>query len=156
MAVVANPYANLQLQIPMREWDAVRRFTSTFKPEDGSKADIDRTPFRRYVDLWWAALIIGVRNGRRSKPLEYHPFITGVVFNQDPWRIQQLELLALAEAGTPDILDEPGKVITMANEYAASGIGVLIEEMTGQTEPIWAVTKLFRSMAEADLRDFPD
>lgn len=156
MAAVANPYANLQLQIPEREWDAVRRFTSTFKPEDGSKPDIDRAPFDRYVDLWWAALVIGVREGRRSKPSEFHNFVTGVVFNQDPWRIRQLELLALAEAGTTDILDEPGKVITMANEYAATGIGVLIDQMTGQTEPIWAVTRLFRSMAEDDLRGTTD
>lgn len=152
MAAVANPYANLQLRIPAREWEAVRRFTSTFKPEDGSKTDIDRAPFDRYVDLWWAAVVVGVREGRRSKPTEWHDFTPGVVFNQDPWRIRQLELLALAEEGTTDVLDEPGKVITMANEYAATGIGILIDQMTGQTEPIWAVTKLFRSMAETDLR----
>jgi hypothetical protein len=152
MEAVANPYANLQLRIPEHEWEAVRRFTTTFRPEDGSEPNIDRSPFNRYVDLWWAALIIGVREGRRSKSVEWHDFTPAVVFNQDPWRIRQLELLALAEAGDTDVLDDPGQIISMANEYAATGIGILIDQMTGQTEPIWAVTSLFRSMAEQELR----
>jgi hypothetical protein len=151
MATVANPYANLDLKIPEREWDSVRRFTTTFRPEDGSSADIDRSPFDRYVDLWWAALIIGVREGRRSQPNDWHTFVTGVVFNQDPWRVRQLELLALAETDGTDVLDDPGKVLAIANEYAATGIGVLIDQMTGQIEPIWAVTALFRSLGEKDL-----
>jgi hypothetical protein len=148
MPAVANPYANLQLRIPEHEWDAVRRFTTTFRPEDGSVPNIDQSPFNRYVDLWWAALIVGVRDGRRSKPAEWHDFTPAVVFNQDPWRIRQLELLALADAGSTDVLNDPGRVISMANEYAATGIGILIDQMTGQTEPIWAVTSLFRSLAE--------
>jgi hypothetical protein len=148
MVAVANPYANLQLRIPEHEWEAVRRFTTTFRPEDGSEPNIDQSPFNRYVDLWWAALIVGVREGRRSKPAEWHDFTPAVVFNQDPWRIRQLELLALADAGDTDVLDDPGQIISMANEYAATGIGILIDQMTGQTEPIWAVTSLFRSMAE--------
>src|SRR5215472_12517732 len=159
MAAVANPYANLQLRIPEHEWQAVRQFTTTFRPEDGSEPNIDQSPFNRYVDLWWAAMIVGVREGRRSKSAEWHDFTPAVVFNQDPWRIRQLELLALAEAGgtddlddPTDILDDPGQVISMANEYAATGIGILIDQMTGQTEPIWAVTSLFRAMAEQELR----
>jgi hypothetical protein len=152
MAAVANPYANLQLRIPEHEWEAVRRFTTTFRPEDGADPNIDQSPFGRYVDLWWAALIVGVREGRRSTPSGWHDFITGVVFNQDPWRIRQLELLALAETKKTDVLDDPGQIISMANEYAATGIRILIDEMTGQTEPIWSVTSLFRSMAEQELR----
>lgn len=155
MAAVANPYANLPLRIPEREWEAVRRYTTTFRPEDGSDPNIDQSPFGRYVDLWWAALIIGVREGRRSRPSdpsEWHDFTPAVVFNQDPWRIRQLELLALAEEGNTDVLDDPGKIISMANEYAATGIGILIDEMTGQTEPVWAVTSLFRSMVEREPR----
>jgi hypothetical protein len=152
VAAVANPYANLQLRIPEHEWEAMRRFTTTFRPEDGSEPNIDQSPFNRYVDLWWAALIVGVREERRSKPAEWHDFTPAVVFNQDPWRIRQLELLALAETGGTDVLDDPGQVIAMANEYAATGIGILIDQMTGQTEPIWAVTSLFRTMVEQELR----
>src|SRR3954447_14164262 len=118
MAKIANPYANLDLRIPEHEWDSVRRFTGTFRPEDGSAADPNRSPFTRYVDLWWAALCLGVREGRRTTPDKWHAFVTGVVFNQEPWRIRFLELIALAEAGPP-VLEQPGEVISMANEYAA-------------------------------------
>lgn len=153
MATVANPYANLPLRIPEDEWTAVRRFTTTFRPEDRARPDIDRSPFDRYVDLWWAALCVGVREGRRSVSPRWHDFVTGVVLNQDPWRIRHLELIALAETNDPAILEEPGKIIAMANEYAATGIPVLIDTMTGQTEPIWAVTKYFRTVVEHIVRD---
>jgi hypothetical protein len=153
MAAIANPYVNLQLRIPKHEWEAVRRFTATFRAEDGAKPDIDQSPFDRYVDLWWAALILGIRAGTPTKPPEWHTFVTGVVFTQDPWRIRQLELLALAEARTTDILDDPGRVISIANEYAATGIRILLDQMTGQAEPIWAVTALFRDMVRQDLRN---
>jgi hypothetical protein len=147
MVTVANPYANLELRIPEVEWEAVRRYTTTFRPEDGSAAEIDRSPFARYVDLWWAAVCLGVREGRKSVPAKWHTFVTGVVLNQDPWRIRYLELIALSEEGPP-VLDEPGRIITIANEYAATGIPLLIDAMTGQTEPIWAITGFLRGSVE--------
>lgn len=147
----SNPYVNMQLRIPDHEWEAVRRFTTTFKPDDGSPADIDRSPFDRYVDLWWCALSLGVRAGRRSTPQAWHDFVTGVVFNQDPWRIRQLELIALAEDG-PTALDDPGKVVAIANEYAATGMSMLLDTMTGLTEPSWGLTNFLRAQAEESLR----
>jgi hypothetical protein len=39
-------------------------------------------------------------------------------------------------------------VIAIANEYAAAGMTLLIDTMTGQTEPIWALTSLLRSVVE--------
>ena len=152
MVNIANPFVNLQLRIPKREWEGVRRFTTTFRTEDGAKPDIDRSPFVRYVDLWWAGLCIGVREGRRTKPPEWHDFITGSVLNQDPWRIRQLELISLAETEDPAVLQEPGRVIAIANEYAATGIPVLLDDMTGQTDPIWAVTRTFRATVEGLMR----
>jgi hypothetical protein len=151
MVTIANPYVNLPLRIPEHEWDAVRRFTTTFRPEDGTTPDIDRSPFDRYVDLWWAAIGLGVREARRFVPPKWHDFVTGAVLNQDPWRIRHLELIALAEEG-PGVLEEPGKVIGIANEYAATGIALLIDAMTGQTESIWALTSFLRSTVEETLQ----
>lgn len=151
MAVVANPYVNTQLRIPENEWESVRRYTTTFRSEDGSSTDIDRSPYSRYVDLWWAALCLGIREGIKSTPSSWHDFVTGAVFNQDPWRIRQLELIALAEEENTKVLEEPGKVIDIANKYAATGIRMLVDTMTGQTEPIWALTGLLRSLAEEAL-----
>jgi hypothetical protein len=144
---VSNPYGNLDLRIPENEWDSFRVFTTTFKTDAGAPADIDRSPFNRYVDLWWAALCVGVHEGRRTIPSKWHSFVTGVVLNQDPWRIRQLELIAMAEEGE-DILREPGKVVMIGNEYAATGVPSLIDAMTGQIEAIWSVTTLIRSIVE--------
>jgi hypothetical protein len=151
VAVVANPYVNAQLRIPENEWEAVRRYTSTFRKESGASSDIDQSPFDRYVDLWWTALCLGIREGIKSTPSSWHNFVTGVVLNQDPWRIRHLELIALAEEGDVKVLEEPGKVIDIANKYAATGIRLLVDTMTGQTEPIWALTGLLRSLAEEAL-----
>jgi hypothetical protein len=148
MVNVANPYSNLQLRIPKHEWEGVRRFTATFRDDSGAKPDIDRSPFNRYVDLWWAALCIGVGEDRATRPAEWHDFVTGVVLNQDPWRIRELELIALAKTGDIGILEEPGRIIALGNEYAATGIPVLLDAMTGQTDPIWAVSMMFRRLAE--------
>jgi hypothetical protein len=143
---IVNPFQNLDLRVPKSEWDAVRRFTGTFRPEDGSEPDIDRSPFRRYVDLWWAAMCIGVREGRRTKlPADaWHPFITGVILSSDPWRIFHLEMLAIAEAKDAEILKNPSDIITMANEYAAAGFPRFTEAMLGKSEPIWSVSQFLK------------
>jgi len=130
--------------VPRAEWDSVRRFTSTFREEGGPEPDIDKTPFDRYVDLWWAGLCIGVQLGHRTTPTEWHRFIDGVVLTSDPWRITHLELLAVALEG-PEIIRQPSKIVTMANEYAATGIRVLVEAMVGRSDPIWAVTSFFKT-----------
>jgi hypothetical protein len=149
VATIANPYANLELRIPDHEWEAVRRYTTTFRAEDGSSAEIDESPFDRYVDLWWAAFCLGVRDGHKTVPARWHTFVTGVVLNQDPWRIRQLELVAMADEG-PGVLEEPGRVVALANEYAATGITRLIDELTGRTEPVWALTNYLRSTVDEE------
>lgn len=143
---VVNPFQTLPLYVPKNEWDAVRRFTTTFRPEDGSEPEIDKSPFRRYVDLWWAGMCVGVLEGRRTEPDEWHRFNDGVVLTNDPWRIFQLEMLAIAIEG-PDALKTPANIIKMANEYAAAGIPKLIQVMTGTVEPIWAVSRYFAELA---------
>jgi hypothetical protein len=140
---VVNPFQTLALQVPRAEWDNVRRFTSTFREEEQGEPNLDKTPFRRYVDLWWAGLCIGVQEGRRTTAGEWHRFIDGVILTSDPWRITQLELLAVALEG-PEIVKDPAKIITMANEYAATGIKILVEVMVGQMEPVWAVTNFLK------------
>jgi hypothetical protein len=53
----------------------------------------------------------------------------------------------VAEEG-PGVLEEPGKIVALANEYAATGITKLIDELTGRTEPVWALTNFIRSVVE--------
>jgi hypothetical protein len=142
-----NPFTGFDLRVPESEWDSVRRYTGTFREDSGAKADIDRAPFRRYVDLWWAGLCIGVQEGHRTRPERWHTFETGVRLGSDPWRIFHLELLAIGETGGTEVLANPAEVVNMANEYAATGIPILVDAMTGQSSPIWAASQLLRERA---------
>ena len=65
-------------------------------------------------------------------------FNTAAILNSDPWRITHLELLALSEEGS-DVLDNPGRVIHIASEYANAGFPWLLDRMIGEAEPTLAL-----------------
>jgi hypothetical protein len=100
-----------------------------------SRSDKDGRPFARQVDVWWAAIGIGVKIGDRT-PLSGNTvkFNTAAILNTDPWRITHLELLALAREGA-EILDNPAKVIQVASEFANTGLSWLTEQLLGEAEP---------------------
>jgi hypothetical protein len=143
---LVNPFATCELRLPAGLVDDVRRYTSTFTAEGGGEPDPDRTPFRRYVDVWWAAIALGASEDKRveNPPGGWHKFIDGVILQSDPWRITQLQMLGLAWLGGPAALAEPAKIVARANEYAAYGLPVLLEVMAGQTEPVWELSHFLR------------
>jgi hypothetical protein len=139
---VVNPFLNAPLRIPTRDWPLVEKFTTTQQ----AQADPDKAPFRRYVDLWWAGLCIGMREGRRTElpPNEWHRFNDGTPLSADPWRIIHLQLLAVGLTGDATILDDPGAIVQMANEYCATGLPMLLEAMNRSTEPIMVASEFLR------------
>ena len=133
---------NQYLRLPMKDFENVRRFTMTGQSEN-NKQNRDNIPFDRYVDIWWLAMCIGILEGKRKKldKNQWHQFIrAGEVLPSNPWRVFQLKLLAVGITEDTDILFKPGQLISMANEYAATGFPVIIEEMIGQSIPIWAIS----------------
>jgi hypothetical protein len=143
---VVNPFQQSPLFVPVAELENVRRFTGTFREEGRAEPNIDRSPFTNYIDMWWSAMCIGVREDRRTTPSEWHRFIDGNVLNSSPWRIAQLELLAIAIDGA-EALRDPNKIALMASEFAATGISILVDVMTGTSEPIWAVSNFLKDRA---------
>jgi hypothetical protein len=135
---VANPFVNAPLRIPAQDRALFEKLTTTQQ----GQGDPDKTPFRRYVDLWWAGVCLGVQEGRRTTPDEWHRFNDGTPLSADPWRILHLQLLAVAlsEDGDMSMLDDPGAIIQMANEYAATGLPPLLAEMNRSAEPIMAAS----------------
>jgi hypothetical protein len=142
-----NSAADIELKIPSQYSEDFKKYTSRFKSEDGSAKDIDRSPFDRYVDFWWAAIGVGVCEGRVSNTEDSEKFVTGVVLSQDPWRITHLELLAIAHTGSPNVIGRPGEVIEIANGYAATGVPILVEMLLKKSEPIWDVSNYLRKLA---------
>ena len=137
MAALSNPYANQDLFWPME-------FHQNHVKALQGRGDV-RKPFQRQIDLWWCALCLGVRLGRRT-PLgpkaKLIKFNDGGILASDPWRITHLELLALAELGEEGLAN-PSGTIQMAAEYAATGASVIEEICVGAAEPtLTLVTRL--------------
>lgn len=143
MAFDSNPYAAQDLFVPQQWHDSYQRYTNLTRSEG---RDLDGAPFPRMIDMWWAALAIGVREGRRS-PLGEHPvkFADGAILGSDPWRIAHLGLIAIAEEGD-SILDKPGEVIRLACEFAATGSEVLVEAMAGHARPMKPLSAALRQL----------
>jgi len=135
---IINPFQTSELRVPTSQWEAVRKLTATFRTEGGEQSEPDRTPFRRYVDLWWAGMCVGVRLGLPTKVAEWHKFIDGTVLISDPWRILHLQAIAIAHFGNADAVRDPTSVINLANEFAATGLPLIIDAVRNPaSDPIW-------------------
>jgi hypothetical protein len=127
---VVNRYATQDLYVAKEHHEQMQNYVA--------RTDKDGRPFARQVDIWWAAIGLGVCIGHRT-PLPVGDkatvkFNSAAILNTDPWRIVHLELLALAEEG-PEVLDDPSLVIHIASEYAATGLTWALEKMLGEAQP---------------------
>lgn len=143
MPVDTNPYATQDLYVP-KEWhESYQRYAIQARAE---VRDLDVTPFPRMIDMWWVALCVGVREGRKS-PLGEKPtkFADGAILSSDPWRVPHLGLIAVAEAGV-EILERPSEVIKIACEYAATGSEWLVGVMAGHARPMKPLAAAVRTL----------
>lgn len=141
---------NQNLRVPTEHYENVRRFTMTRTESGRNRDDI---PFARYVDIWWNAMCVGVQEGRRTRvePQNWHTFArAGEVLPSNPWRLFQLQLMTIGVTGSTDILTKPSELIGMANEYAATGLPIILNEVLGSEVPIWAMTSFTESRLVVD------
>ena len=68
-------------------------------------------------------------------PDKLSKFNTGVIFTREPWRIANLELIALADTGESGTANA-GEVLTIGSEYAMTGLEWLAAELRGSTLPL--------------------
>jgi len=140
MAYVTNPFQNLELRIPEAYRDEVDRFCQT-QPGGGTRPPPDDSPFERQIDIWFLAVCIGARKGKRTQVIKPHRFITGELLSRDPYRIESLELLAVSYTDDPWILEKSSEIIDLANELAATGLAEIIDMLKGgSAKPIWNLT----------------
>ena len=95
-----NPFARLGLIAPETQRDYYDQYCRTNIVGRTDK-DIDQSPFRRRVDLWFAGFSLAAR--KQLKPIdltkeETYQFITGgeIFTGEDSWRIQIITLVAIA------------------------------------------------------------
>ncbi len=134
-----NPFINIDLRLPNAFFEEVKRYCQT-RPE-GGKADPTQSPFPRYVDFWFLAVCVGSAQTTKlpDEPAGgWRGFITGSEgLGSDGWRVDLLELLAIAAKDDAAIVGEPRQVLDVANRYAAAGVPQVLEWLkSGQSDPI--------------------
>jgi hypothetical protein len=129
MAEVINRYASADLFMPDDLHRVIREHVGVTQP------------FPRQIDAWWIGFCLGVRHGQ-TRPLpapdKRVKFMDGAVLSSDPWRLIQLELVAVGLRGE-EILTRPREVVQLATEHANYGLEMLVSALTGQNEPTLAL-----------------
>lgn len=135
-----NPFQSQELRIPEAYREEVNRYCQS-QTDALARTTPDESPFQRYVDLWFLAVCLGARKGKRTKVEKPHRFIMGEILSKDPHRIELLELIAISFSGDPWIIDKPVSVIELANELAATGLPEVLGLLgDGSAKPIWNLT----------------
>lgn len=131
-----NPFQTFDITVPVEFHEAFTRYSRT-----SGKADIDRSPFPRMVDLWFLSVCVAARLGLEPADLrkyETKKIIDGSIFSQDPWRIHTLMLIAIGKEDEVDIVSEPRKIMRLADRLAVAGLPKVIEMLKdGEAAPIW-------------------
>lgn len=131
-----NPFAGRDLIAPIE----LREFYDRYC-QSGGGAAVDRSPFPRRVDFWFAGLSLAAR--KQLKPVdlskkETFKFIEGSIFDRDSWRVQTLMLIAIAVEDNVEIVGEPRRMMAIANGLAAAGVPLIVEMLRdGDQYPIW-------------------
>jgi hypothetical protein len=144
-----NPFATIDLYVPTAFREDFSKYCQT-----SSKTLIDLSPFPRMGDLWFLAVCIAARKNLKPKDInstDTYKIIDGSIFGSDPWRIQALMLLAIGISNDVEVVNDPRKMMSLANGLAIAGIPDVIEMLKdGESEPIW---NLSDAIDEIFLRD---
>lgn len=138
-----NPFAKIGLIAPIAQNDVYDQYCQT---QTVGKANLDRSPFRRKVDLWFAGLSLAARKQLEPVNLakqETSQFITGAIFDgDDNWRIQIVMLVAIAVEENLEIVGDPRRMMDIANGLAAVGVDLIVEMLReGGQPPIWNLSE---------------
>ncbi len=146
-----NPFSNIDLIYPTGQSDDYLLYCQT-----GKYKSIERSPFPRMVDLWFAGLSIAAR--KKLEPVDLSKrktrhFNNGAIFsqNEDNWRIQIVMLIAIAVEDSVEIVNEPSRMMSIANRLAAAGVPYIVDMLRdGNDEPIWNLSEALREIIHGE------
>ena len=140
-----NPFAGMDLIAPIEQRNAYDGYCRT-----GARGSIDKCPFPRMIDFWFAALSIATREHLQPIDLsgqETFKFHEGSVLDSDDaGRVQMIMLVAIAVAGDVKIVGEPRRMIAIANGLAAAGVPHIEEMLKGDQDAIWNLSDALDEM----------
>ncbi len=131
-----NPFQSSDLTVPVELHESFTRYCQT-----AGNTTIDQSPFPRMVDMWFLALCVAAREGLKpvdTSKLKTTKIIDGAIFSSDPWRVQVLMLVAVAQSGEVEIVSDQRRMMVLLNGLAVAGLPRLIDMIKdGDAEPIW-------------------
>ncbi len=137
-----NPFQTADLRIPESYREEVSRYCQG-PTQEGRKTWLGEAPFPRMVDMWFLALCLGAKQGKKEDltGVKMHKFMDGTVLSTDPWRIDALMLLAISRTADTEIVVHPSRVINLANEYAAGGLPDVLDMLRdGDADAIYNIS----------------
>ena len=141
-----NPFNTLPLVRPVEQEDDYRMYCQT----KTKRTSLDRCPFPRMVDLWFAGMSLAARNQlppTNLTGLKPQEFIEGSIFDRDSWRIQIVMLVAIALENDVTVVLDPHKMLRIANGLAAVGVPLIVEMLRGP-EPIWSLSEALEELLQ--------
>ena len=146
---LSNPFTSIYIRYPDEQRPDYERFCQT-----ENQSPIDMAPFPRRVDMWFAALSIAAHDGLTPVDLSAQgttDLVQGSIFDSDPWRIRVLTLLALSIDKSIDVVNNPARIMSIANGLAAAGQPEIVKMLTGGGDrPIWNLSEAFEELLAGD------
>lgn len=128
-----NPFANQDIFVS-KAFHEILKELSVFSGGDGEHSGISGTPFKRMVDAWLLAVALGANTGVAAPELSHGDsvkFITGNVLQKDIGAIEFLMSLAIAETKDAYVVEDPKRMMKVAQGFAELGFP-LLSEMSNQ------------------------
>ena len=81
--------------------------------------------------------------------VEHFKFIEGSIFDRDSWRVQAVMLVAMAQAGSIDVVRDAHRVMGIANGMAAAGVPHLVDMLRdGDQDEIWNLSEALQALLQ--------
>ena len=133
----ANPFASYNVEIPNKYRESVISFSRT----GGNKNTPEYAPFKRQVDFWYLAFLIGVSKGLDPEPdTDTYNATPATILSSDPYRIDHMLLAYLGTTENFESLSNYKAVFDYCLGVANAGMPYLIQIMVDPDErPLWSL-----------------
>lgn len=119
-----NPFANQDIFAGPALHGALSRYSKSQGADDASSISSGTAPFKRMIDGWLLAAAIGAGDDGPLQELDERRstrFITGSVLQGNLGAIEFLMTLAISVSGDPYVVDDPKRIIRIAQQCAERG-----------------------------------
>ena len=147
---IHNPFAGIPLLYPRDQQPYYHEYCRS-----SGGTSVDRSPFRRMVDMWFAGLSLAARYELAPETLSGRPtsqMVLGNVFDgPDNWRVNAIMLVALQVTNEEEVVGDANRMMTIANGLAAAGIPKVVEMLEeGEQALVWNLSDAFVDILATD------